>query len=59
MQKNNRRSFDSLRYAPVAQDDSYLVMQLFGAGSINIAFVLPHPSHKNLRRGEDGAPEHC
>jgi hypothetical protein len=34
IQKNNRRSFDSLRYAPVAQDDSYLVMQSFGAGSI-------------------------
>jgi hypothetical protein len=28
IQKNNRRSFDSLRYAPVAQDDSYLVVQL-------------------------------
>jgi hypothetical protein len=34
IQKNNRRSFDFLRYAPVAQDDSYLVMQSFGPGSI-------------------------
>jgi hypothetical protein len=32
--KNNRRSFDSLRDAPVAQDDKSLVMQSFCAESI-------------------------
>jgi hypothetical protein len=31
--KDKRRSFDFLRFAPVAQDDRYLVMQSFCAGS--------------------------
>jgi hypothetical protein len=37
--KNSHRSFDSLRYAPVAQDGRSLVWQSFCAGPIKIYFI--------------------